>query len=316
MTKVLVLDQVHDDGMSLLRERIDIQLTHLQSPTPEAILSEVADAEVLLLRGRTLEPEIFQKRAPKLRFISRHGVGCDNLPLPVLAEKGVKVAITASANAIGVAEHAMMLMLAIARNLVAADAAVRNGNFALREDGRAVELAGRTLLVVGMGRIGREVAARANAFGMRVIGYDEALPASVEIVGIERIGDLDAALGQADIVSLHIPSTKQTKGSFDAARLARFKKGAFLINTARGGIVDEAAMRAALEAGQLAGAGIDVFETEPLPTSAPVLGAPNLIVTPHNAAMTAEGARRMATHSAQAILDFIDGHHDRLTLVE
>lgn len=316
MTKVLVLDQVHDDGMSLLRERIDIQLTHLQSPTPEAILSEVADAEVLLLRGRTLEPEIFQKRAPKLRFISRHGVGCDNLPLPMLAEKGVKVAITASANAIGVAEHAMMLMLAIARNLVAADAAVRNGNFALREDGRAVELSGRTLLVVGMGRIGREVAARANAFGMRVIGYDEALPASVEIVGIERIGDLDAALGQADIVSLHIPSTKQTKGSFDAARLARFKKGAFLINTARGGIVDEAAMRAALEAGQLAGAAIDVFETEPLPTSAPVLGAPNLIVTPHNAAMTAEGARRMATHSAQAILDFIDGHHDRLTLVE
>ena len=314
MNRVLVLDRVHDDGMSLLRERGDITLTHLPSPTPHTILRAMAEAEILLLRSRTIEPEVYESLAPHLRFISRHGVGCDNLPLPVLAEKGVKVAITAAANVTSVAEHAMMLMLAVARNLVAADAAVRNGNFALREDGRAVELAGRTLLIVGMGRIGRQVAARAHAFGIRVIGYDPLLSASAGTAGIERMEDLDAALGQADIVSLHIPSTNRTRGSFDAARFERFRKGAFLINTARGGIVDEAAMRAALETGRLAGAGVDVFETEPLPGDDPVLGAPNLIVTPHNAAMTAEGARRMAIDSAQAILDYIDGRHDRLTL--
>ncbi len=309
MKRVLVLDEIHGDGLALLRARADVELTHLPRPDSATIAEAAAQAECLLLRGRTLDPTVWDA-AQRLQMVSRHGVGCDNLPLDRLDSRGVTVAITANANAVSVAEHAMMLMLATARGLVASDAAVRAGDFARRETLRPVELSGATLLIVGLGRIGRAVAGRAAVFGMNVMGVDPLLPKGTSVPGVEMVGDLDTALGQADFVTLHLGLSPATQGLFDAARLARMKPDAILINTARGGIVDEPALIAALQNGALAAAGLDVFAREPVSIHDPVLSAPNLTVTPHDAAMTREGARRMAMHSAQNILDFLDGRLD------
>ena len=309
MPKVLVLDPIDPAGLDLLRERPEIDLVHLPEPAPEAIAREIADAWALLLRGRRLAPEHWRE-ARALALVSRHGVGYDNLPLGDLRAAGVTVAITADANAVAVAEHTMMLMLAVARRARAYDAAVRTGRFAFREAQVAEDLFEKTLLVVGLGRIGREVAARARAFGMRVLGHDPLLDPSEHIEGVERAPDLDAALAQADVVSLHLPATPETRGLLDARRLARLKPGAILVNAARGGIVDEAALCAALEEGPLAGAGIDVFAEEPVPADHPLLGRDDVLLSPHSAAMTRQGARRMAVGAARNVLDFFDGRLD------
>lgn len=309
MTRVLVLDEIHEDGLALLCDRAGLDLTQLKRPSADAIAAEMARTDCLLLRGRTLEPGAWDI-ALDLRMVSRHGVGCDNLPLDRLEAASVTVAITAAANAVSVAEHAMMLMLASARGLVASDAAVRAGDFKRRERTGSVELAGRTLLIVGLGRIGRELAGRAAAFGMRVTGVDPALLEGEAVPGVERMLDLDAALAEADVVSLHLPRTSETTGLFNAVRLGRMKHGAILVNTARGGIVDEAALADALRNGTVGAAGFDVFVQEPLPKDDPLLDAPNLIVTPHDAAMTREGARRMSVGAARNLLDFLDGRLD------
>ena len=309
MPKVLVLDPIDAAGLDLLRGRSEIALAHLTEPTPEAVAREIADAWALVLRGRHLAPEQWSG-ARALRLVSRHGVGLDNVPLEDMRAAGVTVAITADANAASVAEHAMMLMLAVSRRARAYDAAVREGRFAFREAQVAEDLFEKTLLIVGLGRIGREVAARARAFGLRVLGHDPVLPAEARIEGVERAPDLDAALGEADVVSLHLPATPETRGLFDAARLARFRRGAILVNVARGGIVDEAALARALEAGHLAGAGIDVFAQEPVPADHPLLARDDVLLSPHSAAMTRQGARRMAEGAARNVLDFLDGRLD------
>lgn len=314
MTRILVLDEIHEDGLALLYDRAGLDLTQLKHPSADAVAAEMARTECLLLRGRTLDPAVWDA-APDLRMVSRHGVGCDNLPLDRLQAAGITVAITASANAVSVAEHAMMLMLASARGLVASDAAVRAGDFKRRERTGSVELSGRTLLIVGLGRIGRELAGRAAAFGMHVTGFDPALPEIAAVPGVERMPDLDEALAEADVVSLHLPRTSETTGLFNAVRLGRMKHGAILVNTARGGIVDETALADALRNGTVGAAGFDVFMQEPLPKDDPLLDAPNLIVTPHDAAMTREGAQRMSVGAARNLLDFLDGRLDLMNQV-
>lgn len=309
MPKVLVLDPIAPVGLDLLRERAEVDLTHLPEPTEEAIAREIADAWALVLRGRRLAPERWAG-ARALALVSRHGVGCDNVPLDDLRAAGVTVAITADANAPSVAEHTLMLMLATARRARAHDAAVREGRWAVREAQMAQDLLGATLLIVGLGRIGREVATRAGAFGMRLLGHDPLLPPDASIEGVERLGDLDAALARADVVSLHLPATSETRGLFDARALARFKPGAILVNAARGGIVDEAALCDALDSGRLGGVGLDVFAEEPVAADDPLLTREDVLLSPHNAAMSEQGARRMAEHAALNVLNFLDGRLD------
>ena len=309
MPKVLVLDPIDPAGLDLLRGRAEVDLVHLPEPTAEAITREIADAWALLLRARRLAPEQW-RAARALALVSRHGVGCDNLPLDDLRGRGVTVAITADANAPSVAEHTLMLMLATARRARAHDAAVREGRWEIREAQATQDLLGATLLIVGLGRIGREVAARAGAFGMRILGHDPLLAPDQPVPGVERAPDLDAALGEADVVTLHLPVTPETRGLFDAARLSRFKPGSILINAARGGIVDEMALFDALDAGPLAGAGLDVFAEEPVPRDHPLLARDDVLLSPHSAAMSRQGARRMAEHAARNVLDFLDGRLD------
>lgn len=307
MTRVLVLDPVHEDGLSILKARGDIELVHVAEYEATAVATELARAEVLVLRGRTLPPEMFEA-APNLRLISRHGVGCDNLDFDLLRARSVTVAIAADSNLVSVAEHAMTLTLAAAKNLVAANRFATAGGWAAREAIGAFDLAGSAVLVVGYGRIGRAFARLAAAFGARLTVFDPVLDqATVLPEGTVRAHDLDEALPAARVVSLHLPRSEETVGLFDARRLGRLSPGSILVNTSRGGIVDETALLSALDLGRPLRYATDVLAEEPPGDHTPLLEHPSVIVTPHSGAMTAEGAQRMSRRAAQNVLDFIDG---------
>jgi len=308
MRTVLLTEPMHEDGLAMFRARADVRLL-VAPPDLDAALIE---AEAIGVRVARLDAALLA-RAPKLRVVAKHGVGYDNVDIAHLAGRGIPMTITADANAVSVAEHAMMLMLASAKHMSFYDAAVRQGRWADRQSMRAVDLAGRTALVVGHGRVGSRVAALCHAFGMRVLVHDIApMPAS----GAYTLApDLDAALAVADVVTLHIPLAAGAAKLFDGARLGRMKRGAVLVNCARGGIVDEAALATALTSGALAAAGLDVFDDEPPPPNHPLLALPNVVLTPHSAATTLEGARRMAIGVARNILGAFDGQLDPAMVV-
>ncbi|MEM9761289.1 MAG: NAD(P)-dependent oxidoreductase [Pseudomonadota bacterium] len=302
-TKVLVLDPIHADGIAMLADRDDIALTHLPEPSDPTILQHMGETEALLLRGRHLPRETFEA-ATHLRLVSRHGVGCDNLDLAFLRARGISVAISADANWLSVAEHTLALMFAAAKALHAGDRAVREGNWAVRDALGTREIAGSNVLVIGFGRIGRAVAERCAALGAKVSIHD---PAFAETPPFAAAPSLPGAVAAADFITLHAPRMPETLGMIDANLLACLRPGAILVNTARGGLVDEAAVLHALDHGSLARYATDVLAEEPPKADDPLLGRADVILTPHSAAMTAEAARRMATGAAQNILDFLDG---------
>ncbi len=298
MRTVILTEPMHEDGVGLLRAAPDVRLV-LAAPGTEAFAGALPEAEGIGVRVLRLPASILSQ-APRLRIVARHGVGFDNVDIDHLAERGIPMAIAAEANAVSVAEHTLMLMLAAAKHLRSYEDAVRHGRWAERSSARAVDLRGRTVLVVGHGRVGHRVAALCHAFGMTVLVHDIApVPPSG---AYEVAPSLDAALPCADVVTLHIPRDRSSAGLFDAARLARMKPGAVLVNCARGGIVNEPALAAALASGALAAAGLDVFDDEPPDPANPLLHLPNVVATPHSAATTAEGARRMAISVAENIL--------------
>jgi phosphoglycerate dehydrogenase-like enzyme len=307
MTRVLALDPFHDDGLALLRARDDVDLVYLPTPTDAEIAQHLPEAEVLLLRSRTIPVDVYQT-ATNLRLVSRHGVGCDNLDFDQMRAMGVTIAVSADANLISVAEHAFMLMLAACKKVMPSDRAVRNGGWAQRDHLGTRDVAGSAVLTVGYGRIGRAFAARAQAFGARVSFYDPFLPSDTALPdGITRAPDLAEAVARADIVSLHIPFSETSAGLFDAAMLARFQPGTILVNTARGGIVDEGALLAALDAGRPALYAADVMLSEPPGANDPLFSRDDVILTPHSAATTAQAMVRMAIGASRNALDFLDG---------
>lgn len=305
---VLLTEPMHEDGLALLRARPNVRLL----VAPPDLRGALAEAAAIGVRVLKLDAGLLA-RAPRLEVVAKHGVGYDNVDIAYLAGRGIPMTITADANAVSVAEHTMMLMLAAAKHLAFYDAAVRHGRWAERQSMRAVDLAERTALVVGHGRVGRRVAALCHAFGMRVLVHD-ILPMPPSDAYTLAPG-LDAALAEADVVTLHIPLSPGAARLFDAARIARMKPGAVLVNCARGGLVDEAALAAALRTGALAAAATDVFEEEPPPPGHDLLGLPNLVLTPHSAATTLEGARRMSVGVARNILDAFDGRLDPAMVV-
>ncbi|MEO1601088.1 MAG: hydroxyacid dehydrogenase [Pseudomonadota bacterium] len=301
MTRVLVVEPIHSDGIAAL-EAGGVTLEQLAPGCPDSELTEaVARAEAILVRVRQLSGAMLDG-ARALRIVSKHGVGCDNIDVAHCTGRGIPVAIAADANAVSVAEHTMLLMLAAARGLREQDHAARAADWGFRATGGGFELAGKTLLVVGLGRIGQRVVQLARAFGMRVLGHDPVAQAE----DAEPV-TLDAGLAEADLVTLHVPLTGTTAGLFDAARLAALRPGAVLINCARGGIVDEAALRLALAEGRIGYYGSDVFAEEPVPAEDPLLSTPRTVLTPHSAAMTPEAKRAMAVQAAENILACLDG---------
>lgn len=302
MPHVLCLRAIHADAIALMRSAAGVTVEVLDPVTPESLAERIAEADAITVRLTRIDAPLIAK-APKLRIVARHGVGYDAVDVPALTARGIPLTITPEANAGSVAEHALMLMLACARRVTGYDARLRDLSWGITPDLATVDLAGRTVLIIGFGRIGTRVAKLCTAFGMRVLVSDPAVPwNTIKGLGLTPVEDLRDALGQADVVTLHCPGSAENRDMVDAGFLAAMKPGAMLINTARGTLVDEHALAASLRAGHLSVAGLDVFEEEPAVASNPLLGLPNAILTPHSAAGTSEGMRRMAMSCAESIL--------------
>jgi D-3-phosphoglycerate dehydrogenase len=282
----------------------------VEYPATRGLLSEEETARelagcVAVIAGSEPYTDTVLSQLPELRVIARHGVGYDKIDVPAATRRGIAVAITPDANHEAVAEHAMALMLALARRIVTASNDTRSGKWS--RGGSLVPLRGRTLGIVGLGRIGRSVAKRAAAFGMKLIACDEMPNREFAAqLGLEIV-TLDDLLAQADIVTLHLPMGIRTSCIICGKSLARMKPGSLLVNTARGGLVNESDLLAALESGHLAGAALDVLTIEPPAVDHPLLRLPNVIVTPHVAAFDAQALSDMAMAAAQNILEVLSG---------
>lgn len=315
MPHIVVADPIHPDGIERLARSPGVTLDHPATANGASLAERLQGADGLIVRGTPVDEALLAK-AERLRVVCRHGVGYDLVDVPALTRRGIALMITPEANAASVAEHALMLMLNLARNVVPVSAAVRRGEWRVRGQSDTFELGGRTVLVLGFGRIGTRVARLCAAFGMHVLVHDPYLPAgTIRGAGYEAVVDRDAGLARADIVTVHVPSNESTRGMVDAAFLSRMKQGAVFVNTARGTLVDEAALEAALRSGRLAAAGLDVLRVEPMVQGLSMLELDNLVVTPHVAASTAEGLRRMAWDSAGNVIDFLAGRVDRDAVV-
>ncbi len=261
-----------------------------------ALLAQVADATALIVRNRTRVDAPLLAAAGSLKVVGRLGVGLDNIDMDACQRAGVTVYPATGANALAVAEYVVFATMLLLRGVLGASPAVAAGAWPRTALSGGREAAGKTLGLVGFGAIGRLVASRARALGMHVIASDPALPADAPAWrehGVAR-SELDALVEASDAISLHVPLIDSTRGLFGAARIARMKKGAVLVNTARGGVVDEAALAVALREGRIAGAALDVFEREPLPAGSVLADVPNLLLTPHIAGVTVESNERVS----------------------
>ena len=300
--KVLVIQPLHADALALLDARDDVDYTVVTDFSEQNLLAHIAGVEAITIRDAPL-PRSVVDAADALKVISRHGVGYDNLPIDACTEHGVPVTLVGPVNSISVAEQTLLLMLAAARVAVELDTAVRNGDFAARSHIRGVELKGRTLLLVGYGRIGREVQSRAAAFGVRVC--DPYVTGDVD--SVELIAELDTALSGADVVSLHVPLTDETRNLIGERQLALMPPGSILVNASRGGLVDEAALVASVRSGHLHGAGLDTFAVEPLPAASPLLSERRIVLSPHSAALTEQALLAMGVTTVANALAALDG---------
>jgi D-3-phosphoglycerate dehydrogenase / 2-oxoglutarate reductase len=316
MPKVLVTDAIQQVGLDVLTQRNDVVIDRcLNRTSEEDLIDRVVNVDAILV-GTTPITERIIEAARVLKVVSRRGVGYDNIDLAALRRRKIPLTIVGSANASTVAEHTLCFILALAKQAIAYDRATRAGNWRFRESLLAMDLLGKTLLLVGFGRVGRAVAVRAMAFGMRVVVYDPLIPGTVfGEFRVEPVRDLLSGLAICDFLSVHVPLTNQTAGLIGRKELAAMKSTAFVISTARGGVVDEDDLINALRLGLIRGAGLDVFNEEPLPSSHPLLGLENVILSPHAAALTRECAQRMDVVAARNCLDAIDGKLDPALVV-
>lgn len=311
MPHLLIAGKLHPSGLDLLRAA-PVTFDYVEEISEPSYQAYLPQADALVIRTQPLSSASIA-RAPGLKIVSRHGVGYDAVDLAALNARRVPLCIVGDVNSSGVAEHAMMLILAASHRLIAADRATRGGDWGWRNGLQTHEVAGKRLLVVGFGRIGQKLAGLARAFGMQVHAYDPYIPEGHWPDSAARAPDLTTALAETDAVSLHLP--RADRAVIGAAELAVMKPTAVVVNTARGGLVDEAALAEALRAGRLGGAGIEVFDVEPPAKDHPLFGLDRAVLTPHNAALTVECAERMAVASVQNVLDFFAGKLDPALVV-
>lgn len=302
---VVVADPIAEPGLALLRQRADVRV--LAGRPPAELAGSLTDADALLVRSETRVTAAMLDAAPRLRVIGRAGAGVDTIDVPAATARGIVVVNAPGGNAVAAAEHTLALMFALARRVAAADAALKRGEWA-RSRYVGTELTGKMLGLIGLGRVGNEVARRALGLDMRVLVFDPYVPDDhVRRSGLEPAADLDALLEASDFVSLHVPLTEATRGILNAERLARLRPSAFVVNCARGGLVDRDALLAALDAGRLAGAAIDVFESEPVDPDDPLPRHPKVVATPHLGASTVEAQANVAEQVAHEVLAVLDG---------
>lgn len=310
--KVLVPNTMGKEGVALLAARDDIEVQSYPGAIVQAdLLPLLGDAAGIALGG-TPYRQTEMDASPHMEVVARIGVGYDAVEVPALTARKVPLMVAGTSNSTSVAEHALYLMMTLAKHGPALDRKVLEGKWSDRHDGLPAELSGKTVLIVGFGRIGTRSAKRCAGFDMNVLVYDPYVPAdTIRAAGWEAVGDLDAALSRADFVTIHCPKTPETVGMFNAARLARMKRGAAIVNTARGGIIDEPALDEALTTGHLSGAGLDVFEAEPTPISNGLLKLENVITSPHMAGVTVKSVAGMGRVTAENILSVLDAKPNR-----
>ena len=307
LRRVLVTEDIHPCGLDILIEEPNIEIVRVKNIDPETLRTAVRDVDAIIVRSAIFSADILQE-ARKLKIVSRHGVGCDNIDVDHLSARGIPVAIASGSNALSVAEHTLGLMLATARNLVNQDTSVKRGCWADRNKFRAVDLCGAKIVILGFGRTGRKVAPLCKAIGMEVVVADIALDIDLASnMDCRGVTDFRPELPDADFLTLHVPLNDSTRHIVSTNELAAMKHGGILINCARGGVVDNSALVAALESGHIRAAGVDVMPIEPPPINDPLLLHPNVIMTPHNAAGAMSAAIAMSKMSAQNVVDMFAG---------
>lgn len=309
MPEIVISEFMDEAAVAALHASFDTLYAPDLVDRPEALRAEAAGARALIVRNRTrVDAELLQA-LPALRVVGRLGVGLDNIDTAECERRGIEVIPATGANAQAVAEYVICTAMMLLRGAYLASAKVAAGQWPRAELSKGREIAGKTIGLVGLGGIGRLTARLAGALGMKAVAYDPYLnrgPGAAVQAEVELL-DLDELLGRADVVSLHLPLTGETRGLFSRERLAAMKPGAVLINTARGGIVDEAALVELLRSGHLAGAALDVFADEPLPAGSALAEAPNLLLTPHIAGLTTEANTRVSTMIAERVAHALRG---------
>lgn len=302
MFRVVLSHALCEEGMQLLRQQPDVETIVANTGKPEELLPFLKDADAFLLRIGRIDAAMMDE-CPKLKVIARPGVGVDTIDVPHATAKGIPVVVTPGANSRSVAEHSLMLMFALAKNLYRSVTGTLEGNYGVRNAGLSFELEGKTLGVLGFGNIGRRVAKMAAALDIQIAVYDPFVPReAIESEGFRWCADLKEILPICDMITLHMFSDENTRGMFDAKAFAMMKPGALLVNCARGDLVDEDALYDALMSGQLGGAAEDMMVEEPFDLNNKLFQAPNFLATPHMAALTKESAARCAVMAIEGIL--------------
>ena len=305
MARIVITEFMDERAVAQLRAKHDVLYDPKLVDDSPRLLSEAANADVIVVRNRTQVRGALLAALQRCKVVGRLGVGLDNIDVPACEQRGMQVIPATGANALSVAEYVVGTAMLLLRGAYQSSAAVADGQWPRNALSNGREIAGKTLGLVGFGSIGQLTAKLGRGLGMQVVAFDALMDADHPAFADSgvRCGGLEEVIAMSDVVSLHVPLVDSTRGLFNAGRIAAMKKGAVLINTARGGIVDEAALAASLKAGHLGGAAIDVFDVEPLPVAPHFQGCPNLVLTPHIAGVSAESNERVSFLIAAKVLE-------------
>jgi len=317
MYKIAIIESIHEAGLNLLKENSDYEFDLITNTSEENLIKVLPNYDACTLRVSKLDSNIL-KHCKKLKVISRHGVGYDNVDLKYIKDNNISLLITATANAVAVTEHVFSMMLSISKSIRNYDNEVRIGNF--KDNAKNIktfELLNKNILIAGFGRIGKNLINKCLAFDMNVSVYDPYVDASIiENLNGKKINSFEEGLFKADFLSIHMPLTNETKNLIDYSNLKKMKKNSVIINTARGGIINELDLDKALKERLIFGAALDVFEKEPINLDNPLLKNEKVILSPHSATFTDECTSRMGIETTKNIIDFFNKKIDKSMIVK
>ncbi len=307
MYKIGIIEKIHEDGIKILDKNKNFEYEIIENVTKENLIKELPKFDAVTLRVTKLFPEIL-KHCKKLRVISRHGVGYDNVDLKYLKDNKIALLITATANAVSVAEHVMYMILSLSKGITQYDSLVRSGNFKNNVSKiETYELLNKEILIAGFGRIGKILIKRCLGFDMKVNVFDPFIDKkTIESFGGKKIDDIYSGIKTADFLSIHMPLNNETRNLINLDKLKTMKKNAIIINTARGGIINEVDLDVALNNGIIFGAGLDVFEKEPINIDNPLIKNKKVLLSPHSATFTKECTSRMSIETIENIINYFE----------
>ena len=317
MKKIAIIEQIHNDGLELFKKSSDYEYELITDVSEENLIKKLPEFDGCTLRVSKLNENIL-KHCTKLKVISRHGVGYDNVDLSFIKKKNISLLITATANAVAVAEHVIYMMLSISKSINLYDNEVRLGNFKKNASKiETLELFKKEMLIIGFGRIGRSLIKRCLGFDMKINVFDPFVDDKIiKDFGGNKVENLDECLVTCDYLSLHIPLTEKTKNLINYEKIKTMKKNAIIINTSRGGIINESDLNKALENNIIFGAGLDVFGKEPIEKDNPLINNKKVLLSPHSATFTNECKSRMAIETTKNIIDFFENKLDKSMVVK